>query len=68
MGRLAGWIVLERRLKNFFRIGVVARRGVVPAQSDGEPILPGIMSKWPAPGSVDTRLSESRLHLELHGT
>jgi hypothetical protein len=22
--------------------------------------------KWPAPGSVDTRLSESRLHLELH--
>jgi hypothetical protein len=23
---------------------------------------------WPAPGSVDTRLSESRLHLELHGT
>ena len=24
--------------------------------------------EWPAPGSVDTRLSESRLHLELHGT
>jgi|HubBroStandDraft_4_1064222.scaffolds.fasta_scaffold1318007_2 hypothetical protein len=23
---------------------------------------------WPAAGSVDTRLSESRLHLELHGT
>jgi tRNA G46 methylase TrmB len=23
---------------------------------------------WPAPGSVDTHLSESRLHLELHGT
>ena len=23
---------------------------------------------WPAPGFVDTRLSESRLHLELHGT
>jgi hypothetical protein len=23
---------------------------------------------WPVPGSVDTRLSESRLHLELHGT
>jgi hypothetical protein len=23
---------------------------------------------WPAPGSVDTCLSESRLHLELHGT
>jgi hypothetical protein len=23
---------------------------------------------WPAPGSVDTRLSESRLHFELHGT
>jgi hypothetical protein len=23
---------------------------------------------WPAPGSVDTRLSESRLHLELHWT
>ena len=23
---------------------------------------------WPAPGLVDTRLSESRLHLELHGT
>src|SRR5271168_5499426 len=22
---------------------------------------------WPAPGSVDTRLSESRLHFELHG-
>jgi hypothetical protein len=26
------------------------------------------VSVWPAPGSVDTRLSESRLHLELHGT
>ena len=26
------------------------------------------LSDWPAPGSVDTRLSESRLHLELHGT
>jgi peptidoglycan/LPS O-acetylase OafA/YrhL len=25
-------------------------------------------SVWPAPGSVDTRLSESRLHLELYGT
>jgi hypothetical protein len=23
---------------------------------------------WPVPGSVETRLSESRLHLELHGT
>jgi len=23
---------------------------------------------WPAPGSVDTRLSESRLQFELHGT
>jgi transcriptional regulator with XRE-family HTH domain len=23
---------------------------------------------WPAPGLVDTRLSESRLHFELHGT
>ena len=23
---------------------------------------------WPAPGSVDTRLSESRLNLELYGT
>jgi hypothetical protein len=23
---------------------------------------------WPAPGSVDARLSKSRLHLELHGT
>jgi hypothetical protein len=23
---------------------------------------------WPAAGSVDTRLSESRLHFELHGT
>jgi hypothetical protein len=23
---------------------------------------------WPAPGLVDTCLSESRLHLELHGT
>ena len=23
---------------------------------------------WPAPGSVDTRLSESCLHFELHGT
>ncbi len=26
------------------------------------------MGHWPAPGSVDTRLSESRLHLELYGT
>ena len=26
------------------------------------------LGDWPAPGSVDTRLSESRLHLELHGT
>ena len=25
------------------------------------------MHHWPAPGSVDTRLSQSRLHLELHG-
>jgi hypothetical protein len=25
-------------------------------------------AKWPAPGLVDTRLSESRLHFELHGT
>ncbi len=25
-------------------------------------------AEWPAPGSVDTRLSESRLHFELHGT
>jgi len=25
-------------------------------------------TKWPAPGSVDTRLSESRLQFELHGT
>ena len=24
--------------------------------------------QWPAPGFIDTRLSESRLHLELHGT
>jgi hypothetical protein len=24
--------------------------------------------EWPVPGSVDTRLSESRLYLELHGT
>jgi len=23
---------------------------------------------WPAPGLVDIRLSESRLHFELHGT
>jgi adenine-specific DNA-methyltransferase len=23
---------------------------------------------WPAPGLVDTRLSETRPHLELHGT
>jgi hypothetical protein len=23
---------------------------------------------WPAPGSIDTRLSESHPHLELHGT
>jgi hypothetical protein len=28
----------------------------------------GGMSYWPAAGSVDTRLSESRLHFELHGT
>jgi predicted GTPase len=27
-----------------------------------------LLTEWPAPGSVDTRLSESRLHLELHGT
>jgi hypothetical protein len=26
------------------------------------------IEQWPAAGSVDTRLSESRLHLELHGT
>ena len=26
------------------------------------------MATWPAPGLVDTRLSESRLHFELHGT
>jgi hypothetical protein len=26
-----------------------------------------ITDEWPAPGLVDTRLSESRLHLELHG-
>jgi hypothetical protein len=27
-----------------------------------------LKAKWPAPGLVDTRLSESRLHFELHGT
>ena len=26
------------------------------------------IAHWPAPGSIDTRLSESHLHLELHGT
>jgi hypothetical protein len=26
------------------------------------------LATWPAPGSVDTCLSESRLHFELHGT
>jgi hypothetical protein len=26
------------------------------------------IESWPAAGSVDTRLSESRLHFELHGT
>jgi hypothetical protein len=32
--------------------------------------LGGIVQQasWPAAGSVDTRLSESRLHFELHGT
>jgi hypothetical protein len=25
-------------------------------------------ASWPAPGSIDTRLSESHPHLELHGT
>ena len=29
---------------------------------------PKMMRWWPAPGLVDTHLSESRLHLELHGT
>jgi DNA repair photolyase len=33
-------------------------------KNDLQPYLPA----WPAPGSVDTRLSESRLHLERHGT
>jgi transposase-like protein len=28
----------------------------------------GMKGVWPVPGSVDTRLSESRLYLELHGT
>jgi hypothetical protein len=27
-----------------------------------------IAPRWPAAGSADTRLSESCLHLELHGT
>jgi hypothetical protein len=30
--------------------------------------LTGFAALWPAPGSVDTRLSESRLNLELYGT
>jgi hypothetical protein len=30
--------------------------------------LAAMRAIWPAPGSVDTRLSESRLHFELHGT
>jgi hypothetical protein len=34
----------------------------------GEKFDPAQRGRWPAPGSVDTRLSESRLHLELHGT
>jgi hypothetical protein len=29
---------------------------------------PASTVEWPAPGSVDTRLSESRLQFELHGT
>jgi hypothetical protein len=29
---------------------------------------PVAVDVWPAAGLVDTRLSESRLHLELHGT
>jgi hypothetical protein len=36
--------------------------GLPPTQPDA------VSAQWPAPGSVDTRLSESRLHLELHGT
>jgi nucleoid DNA-binding protein len=36
-------------------------------KKSGTFLLPGF-AKWPAPGFVDTRLSESRLHLELHGT
>ena len=27
-----------------------------------------LLGNWPAPGLVDSRLSESRLPLELHGT
>ena len=42
------------------------------APSYAKPVgIGGVMeggTVWPAPGSVDTRLSESRLHFELHGT
>jgi hypothetical protein len=37
------------------------------SKEKGIRVVPAI-EVWPAPGSVDTRLSESRLHFELHGT
>jgi hypothetical protein len=43
-----------------------------PTKLIPEEVLPirliGRMVLWPAAGSVDTRLSESALHFELHGT
>jgi hypothetical protein len=33
-----------------------------------EGLLRAVDAVWPAPGSIDTRLSESHPHLELHGT
>ena len=56
---------------------VMLTKGVSHKADDAASVMPGIAARladartqviWPAPGSVDTRLSESRLHFELHGT
>ena len=63
--------VLEILLKASFRpLSLDDTQRMFDGSSNG--ILGTISSKirmafWPAPGLVDTRLSYSRLHLELHG-
>jgi hypothetical protein len=54
-----------------FRVKVVTGDALALLDTTGtltQKYQAGLHPVWPAPGLDDTRLSESRLHLELHGT